>query len=358
MTVRLPSDLLYRSAEEGSRLLALGYLEEIGWAERRLADPQDSEALHDFRVGLRRLRSCTRAYRSQLDGSISKTMRRQLRELTQATNPGRDTDVKLTWLHQQAERLGAGEAEGMGWLVGRLEGRKYEALERVTGDAARRFSKMATKFRRRLGRFQVQVRTGREQRRQSFGEVTGGLIQRHAAELAMGLQAVVNPEDVSEAHTARIRAKRLRYLLEPLGRRAPGAKGLVGRLKQLQDLLGSLHDMHVLTDEIESALQALSRSMSDRQLVVKPGLLALQGFASEQALESFAAFRAGWAEGRADRFLARVDQLGAHLSGPISEKGKQTVVVAPEVAEASVIPLPLAPPSPPRLQLQPRPRPV
>jgi CHAD domain-containing protein len=356
MAVRLPSDLLHRSAEEGSRLLALAWLDEISWAEHRLSNPQDPDALHDFRVGLRRLRSSARAYRSQLEGSVSKRMRRQLRELTQATNPGRDTEVKLAWLHQQADRLGAGESEGMGWLVGRLEGRKYEALERVTGDVSRRFLKLATKLRRRLKRFQVEVRTGREQKRQSFGEVTGGLIQRHAADLSLGLQAVVKPEDVREAHAARIRAKRLRYLLEPLGRRAPGTKGLVGRLKQLQDLLGNLHDMHVLAEEIESALQSLSRSMSDRQLVVTPGLLALRRLAGEQAVESFAAFRAGWAEGRADRFLSRVHHLGAHLSGATSEAAEPTLVVSADSGADSIVPLSLAP-TPPRLQLQPRPRP-
>ncbi len=155
MAVRLPSDLLSRSAQEGSRLVALAYLDEVAWAERRLGDPHDSEALHDFRVGLRRLRSSTRAYRSQLKGSVSKKLRQLLRDLTQATNPGRDTEVKLAWLHQQAERLGAGESEGMGWLIGRLEGRGYEALERIRGDVARKFSKLASQLRRRLGTFQV-----------------------------------------------------------------------------------------------------------------------------------------------------------------------------------------------------------
>jgi CHAD domain-containing protein len=315
MTVRLPADLLRRSAQEGSRLLALGYLEEIGWAQRRLADPQDSEALHDFRVGLRRLRSCTRAYRPQLKDSVSKKIRRELGDLTSATNPGRDTEVKLAWLNQQAERLGPGESEGLGWLIGRLEGRRYEALERVTGDVARRFLKLATRLRRRLGTFQVEVSAGREQERQTFGAVTGGLLQSHAAELAESLPAVNTPDDVGEAHAARIRAKRLRYLMEPLARRAPGVKGLVGRLKQLQDLLGTLHDMHVLAEEIDSAIKALSRSVSDRQLLVKPGLLALQRLANEQAIESFAEFRSGWGDGRSERFLSRTLALGAHLAG-------------------------------------------
>jgi CHAD domain-containing protein len=315
MTVRLPADLFRRSAQEGARLVALAYLDEIDWAQRRLADPHDVEALHDFRVGLRRLRSCTRAYRSQLKGSVSKKIRRELRDLTSATNPGRDTEVKLAWLHGQAERLGAGESEGLGWLIGRLEGRQYEAFEQVTGEVARRFSKLASRLRRRLGTFQVQVTPAREQQRPAFGAFTSGLIRDHATELGESLSAVKGPDDVTEAHAARIRAKRLRYLMEPIGRRAPGARVMVSQLKQLQDLLGTLHDMHVLAEEIESGLTALSRSLSERQLLVKPGLVALERLADEHALESFAGFRAAWGESRAERFLSRALGLGAYLAG-------------------------------------------
>ena len=230
MSIRLPADLLRRSVEEGSRLLALGYLDEIGLAERRLSDPQDSEALHDFRVGLRRLRSCIRAYRPRLKGSVTRKLRRRLGDLTVATNPGRDLEVQLEWLHQQLSRLGPGETEGMAWLTGRLEGRKYESMDQVTADIGKRFLKTARKLRPRLGTFQMEVRTGKEPKPASFGEVTGSLIQSLAGELADSLEAVSNPEQVAEAHAARIRAKRLRYLLEPLSRRVAGAKTLVGRL--------------------------------------------------------------------------------------------------------------------------------
>jgi CHAD domain-containing protein len=313
MSVRLPSDLLQRSAEEGSRLLALAYLDEIGRAERRLADPRDSEALHDFRVGLRRLRSCTRAYRSQLKGSVSKKMRRRLRDLTFATNPGRDIEVQLDWLHRQAERLGPGEIEGLAWLIGRLEGRKYESLDQVTAEIGQRYLKAAGKLRPSLGTFQMAVRTGRGAKLESFGEVTGSLIQSIAAELSVSLQAVGGPEHVSEAHAARIYAKRLRYLLEPLSRRAPGAKALVGRLKQLQDVLGHVHDMQVLSQEVESSLVALSRGATDRPLAAGLGLEALRRLASDEVEDSFASFQAEWAKDLADRFLARASQLGRTL---------------------------------------------
>ena len=92
MPARLPPNLLDRSAEESARLLALSYLDQIDRAERRLANPSDREALHDFRVGLRRLRSTLSSYRVQLQDSITPSMRRRIRDLARATNAGRDTE--------------------------------------------------------------------------------------------------------------------------------------------------------------------------------------------------------------------------------------------------------------------------
>jgi CHAD domain-containing protein len=314
MARRLPADLLRRSADEGSRLLALGYLDETGAAERRLTDHLDSEALHDFRVGLRRLRSSIRAYRAQLDDCVPGKIRRRLRELTEATNPVRDAEVQLTWLHRQADRLPPGQTEGLAWLVGRLEERKAEALDRVTADVAKRFVKTALRLRRRLGTFEVQVRTGKQQKPASFGEVTGGLIQQHTAQLAERLALVGRLEDVTQAHAARLGAKRLRYLLEPLARRAPGVKAMVGRLKELQDSLGTFHDMHVIGQEIRSGLASLSRSPVGQPLAAEPGLLALQRLADQEARESFANFQTSWAKGNEARFLSRTNELGKLLS--------------------------------------------
>ena len=318
--MRLPSDLLRRSAEEGARLVALAYLEEIGLAERRLADPHDSEALHDFRVGLRRLRSCIRAYRSQLKGSVSKKLRRRLRDLTLSTNPGRDIEVQLEWLHRRIGRLEAGETEGMGWLMGRLEGRKYESVDQVTADISRRFLKTAARLRPKLGTFRMEVRTGREREPTSFGEVTGRLIRRIAQELSQCLEQVRDPAQVSEAHATRIRAKQLRYLLEPLARRAAGSKPLVGRLKQLQDLLGQVHDMQVMMEEIESSLAVLARGAADRPVGAGPGLEALRRLAAEEAAASFARFHVEWSHDRTARFLSRTEELSRRLGGGAAEE--------------------------------------
>jgi CHAD domain-containing protein len=312
MGARLPADLLTRPVEEGGRLVALSYLDEIGRAVRRL-NQQDPEALHDFRVGLRRLRSCIKAYRAPLKGSVSKKVRRRLRELTLDTNANRDTEVQLAWLRRQAGKLGPGETEGLAWLIGWLEGRQHDARVKVTANVAERFAKTAAGLRARLGTVKLPVRTGRAQARFSFGKVTGELVSSHVEQLGESLQAVSNADQKTEAHSARIAAKRLRYLLEPLSRRVQGAKSLVGRLKQLQDVLGDLHDMQVLGEEIGSSQAALSKvdSLSNAM----PGLLSLQRLALEHAGLAFASFDAHWGGDHSTGFLERATELGRSLQG-------------------------------------------
>jgi CHAD domain-containing protein len=313
MTARLPADLLDRSADESSRLLALTYLDETALAERRLADPLDTEALHDFRVALRRLRSCTRAYRTELKGSVSKKMRRRLRKLTLATNAGRDAEVHLRWLRNQAEQLGPEHTEGLAWLIGSLEGRKYQTLDSATTDVGRRFIKTAARLRPRLGTLRIEVRRGGASERPSFRQVTRDLILRRAADLAESLKAVRTAENMAEAHQARIAAKRLRYLLEPLARRAAGIKGLAAQLKGLQDLLGHVHDMHVMSEEIASSLTALPRGSTGHPSGAESGLRALQRLADEQGAAAFASFQARWGDQRGSRFFARADEVGNSL---------------------------------------------
>lgn len=313
--------------------MALSYLDEIARAEHRLADPRDSEALHDFRVGLRRLRSCLRAYRASLAESVSKKMRRRLRELTLATNAGRDSAVQLEWLQQRAGQLGPGETEGLAWLVGRLEGRQFDARGKVTASVVARFARLAGKLRPRLETVHLVVRTGRGQPRPLFSDATAELISSYVEQLGERLEAVGGAESVAEAHAARIAAKRLRYLLEPLPRRVPRVRALVGRLKQLQDVLGNLHDMQVLAGEIASSLAALQKVELPSGALA--GLLALQGMAEEYAGASFTSFESHWSNGRAASFLHRAAEVGKGLAAKDHRKVGYSSSPAPAPALAA-----------------------
>ena len=56
---------------------------------------KDREALHDFRVAVRRLRSVLRAYRRWLGRAAARKARRRFRSLAATTNDGRDAEVQL-----------------------------------------------------------------------------------------------------------------------------------------------------------------------------------------------------------------------------------------------------------------------
>jgi CHAD domain-containing protein len=311
MTVRLPSDLMARSADEAARILALSYLRQIEQARTRLEDPEDREALHDFRVGIRRLRSCIRAYRPQLKRSLNQKSEQSLRKLMRATNAGRDTEVQLTWLRTQGERLQSEDTQGLFWLIGRLEGRKFETLDPVTAKVGGQFSKTAGKLRRRLSTREVEIEPGPGKRDPTFGQVTGQAIGQHVARLKENLQQIVGAEDAKQVHRTRVAVKRLRYLLEPVARRNPRTRDLVARLKEAQDRLGELHDMHVLSDEIASALETLASSHPGHQ--AERGLRTLEQLAREQATVTFNRFNSTWGGDRADRILDRANEIGGSL---------------------------------------------
>lgn len=334
MPARLPPDLLERSAQESSRLLALNQLETIDSARDRLGDSLDQEALHDFRVGIRRLRSTIKAYRKELAGSVGGKMRRRLRDLARATNDGRDVEVQLDWLKRQATHLAPDELPGFFWLVGRLEDRKQRTHDRAVADVARRYGKVADKLRKALGVLRIELQTGQDQRVATFREVTGALAQQLVAELRNELGRIDGPSDAEQAHRTRIALKRLRYLLEPLARRNRRAGALVRRFKEAQDLLGEHHDMHVLSAAV-AALRSSGTSSSFSGLDL--GLAAVARQADQAASVAFEKFQSIWGgemggrresrvtgrESRVtNRILDRADELGRTLETPPVEEAQ------------------------------------
>src|SRR5580765_6278481 len=100
MPLSPPPDLLTRPADETARRLALRQLDEVVQARAALEQADDPDALHDFRVALRRLRSCLRSYREQVKPSVGRRLRRRLRRMARTTGASRDLEVQLQWLHR------------------------------------------------------------------------------------------------------------------------------------------------------------------------------------------------------------------------------------------------------------------
>ena len=325
----ITADLLHRPARETARLLALDWLDEASDALERLEDPEDAEALHDFRVSVRRLRSTLRAYRPHLKGSAPRKMRRRLGELASATNAGRDAEVQIGWLRPRAERLDADERAGAEGLLTGLEERKDRSYADARRRIAEEFRALRTELIERLTSYRAEVRRPQDAQ-ESFLHVTAGLVREHADQLKGSLSRVRTAEDEADAHRARIAAKRLRYLLEPMQRSMPGVKKLVKPLKALQDLLGDLHDTHVLAGELALALEAAAARRARRlhELTLRSngsdgagagpdetaGLLELTRELAERRASLFGRLRDGWLDDAAARFFQRVSDLAASFA--------------------------------------------
>lgn len=247
--MRLDDRTMDLSAEEGARVITLALLGDALGAARRLRDGGDEEALHDFRVALRRLRSTIRAFRPWLDRAVRPRQERRLKRIARSTNAARDAEVQLAWLRSKRGALdGERLRPGLDLLLARIEARRTDGEQ--PSAVASRFRRAADKLERRLRgspRGVVVSRGPRETLAGALAEV----LRAHAEELRARLEAIRGARDRERIHTARIAGKRLRYLLEPLREhRVADATGAIARLKRLQDVLGELNDAHLLAAEL------------------------------------------------------------------------------------------------------------
>ena len=102
--------LLRERADRSMRLVALSLLADAQKASdglirvsRELRDGHagGDDALHDFRVAVRRLRSWIRAFEPSLRDAVSRKQRRRLSEIADATGATRDATVHLAWLREE-----------------------------------------------------------------------------------------------------------------------------------------------------------------------------------------------------------------------------------------------------------------
>jgi len=314
MPIPLPDDLLDRPAEEAVRRIALVELERAETARAALVAGDDPEALHDFRVAVRRLRSLLRAFREEAGEPLGKRLRQKLAEIAADTNPGRDAEVAVAWVEELGAEAKPSERRGIEWFRERLAGRRDEAYRKVEREIVADFGALAARLRERLSRYRVELRLDGEAIAPIlYRAALADELERHTAELARALGCVVSVADEREGHRARIEAKRLRYLLEPAAPWLDGAKRTIGRLKELQDRLGELHDLQLLAAEVAQAVAEAeserarrvanaalagdpdgSKGRAEMRRSERPGLLALARRIAARRDAIFAAFEQRW----------------------------------------------------------------
>lgn len=307
------------SAGEVAVRLARRHLDAAAEAIERLAEASDPEALHDFRVALRRLRSVLRAYGSCLR-KLPKKLRRELKRVARATSAGRDAEVFLDWLNSRPS-YPAPERAARAWLQRRLEQARDAAYEQLRSEMPDDFTVLAKRLHRTLAA---------DRNAASYGDVTATRLRGQAAELAADLARVRSAADAGTIHAARIQAKRLRYLIEPLEQRLSGARAAVKRLKAFQDETGALCDGFVrrrlLTEAAEAAVAEQMRAaladangerLETNSLIdVVSGLRALARRSERQVRERFQRLQARYLGSRTRRWLEPFVRLERRFTAP------------------------------------------
>lgn len=236
-------------AKRAVRVVALSLMRDVAAARDRLDDPADAEALHDFRVALRRLRTWLRAFRPVLRDTVRGKTVRRLARVADATGASRDLEVHIDWVNRARRQLKGEERKGATWLLKRLRDEKATCdaeLRRVLDDA---FDKTLRRVEKALSRYEARV-----EGELSYADVAGKIVERHLQSLASGMEAVTGLGDRAQAHAARIATKRLRYILEIVAPADSDQARAIVTLKELQDRLGELHDAQTFGSELASLI--------------------------------------------------------------------------------------------------------
>lgn len=240
--------LLDRPAERVVHDVASRLLDKAAAAGRRLERADDHEALHDFRVALRRLRTWLKAYGARL--KVGDKLQAPLADIMHTTNGARDAEVGLAWLNSQRRTFNEDQLVGLNWFAAQLEQERRHAYHVIVTHVPGQWLQQASRLRKRLDKA-----ADLPSHEAAFAPVAGAQIVEYAEQLAARVADVNTLTDLPSAHKARISAKHLRYLLEPLRHEAPDAEGLVAELADLQDQLGALHDAGVMLDRLIDATE-------------------------------------------------------------------------------------------------------
>jgi|SRR5579862_4532010 len=250
----------------------------------------DPEALHDMRVATRRLRAAVRLFKAGLSARIQSHLSHELRWLGETLGGVRDLDVQLAKLTAFTIAAPAGFRPALRRLHEHLgtdrTNRRTEMLARL--DSARYWRLLI-----QLERFAYSSAPQRPRDTAALEPI--GVAGRRAIKKAFRrllergekIHEMPRPEDL---HALRIRAKRLRYLLEFLEELTgkPGRR-LVKQLTRLQDLLGSYHDAVVAADFVRTYVEGTGTQLAPASMVALGALVASELRLAEQKRADFEA---------------------------------------------------------------------
>lgn len=213
----------------------------LNLAANPCGDQQDSEALHNFRVEIRRLRVWLQQTRDLI--RTKRKARMQLKNWAQGSNAGRDLEVMLGLLQQANAEINLDLPSD--YLI-----EEDKDLTRIISEPA-----LALKPRAHT---RALTQSCLETRSDKFTPFSVWLGDRLSNERKKTLPLLREKDET--LHEARIHIKHMRYLIEPIDLCVlKSTQPALNQLKALQTTLGDLHDLFVLREKLPGLLCGLHK---------------------------------------------------------------------------------------------------
>ena len=285
----LTPELLGAAPRRSVRMVAQRLLADLVDEQERLGE--HPEALHDFRVALRRLRSWLRAFRPWFRDTVSGRTYHDLGVIADASGDARDAEVALQWLG--ALILPKRASTGVSHLAARILRDERKALRAFRAHVDADFAATVRRLGKQLTSYKVNVAPDDPATLLTMSAVLSQTVREHVAGFEGAVRSVTSADDEAAAHRARIAGKRLRYLLEQCAN--PRVGDLVKQMAKLQDALGELHDAHVLIERIAAERASLAKTPHVRGTPdPRPGLYALSARTRARSVAAYGEFRQRW----------------------------------------------------------------
>ncbi len=251
------------SVEEAFRAIGQNCLRQIIANEPGVC-AGDAEALHQMRIGLRRLRTAFAVFAKLFPEGGQERMKAELKWATNQLGPARDLDVFAADVLKHLSETDAGEKE-FAEVSRDLTSKRGEVYAR-----AREFLR-SDRFRKGLLDVVEWVEAGPWTKSAAAHADTERPVQKHAATVLAKRRKQIRKEgknlrelSAGARHELRIKAKKLRYMTEffvgvfPGHGRAKRREAALTSVKELQDTLGRLNDIAVRKEELASKGDGLS----------------------------------------------------------------------------------------------------
>lgn len=332
--------LLALPVTRAAAIIAAVQQDKVREAHVRLSQHPDSEALHDFRVGLRQLRSTLSAYPEAFT-SLPKKFYKRLRMMARDTNHARDSEVQLEWLRRIERQVGGEGRLGHRWLVRQLELLTAKAYRKLRLDVLDDFTYLEQQMREALEHSEALDHSA--DAGPNLGYVCSNHLNELVSEYTFHLRHIETREDEDQVHEARICGKRIRYLLTPVRGELKGCESVIRRLQRLQDLLGEYHDAQVTGELLRGLIKKATQEQSERwlelMLNVAPdarslarerkqdlltGLLLVARLVAKRKEKLFDQLGRMQSKGAHDQLLHDIAMLAARMQGHAEAEGEAT----------------------------------